>query len=277
MAGRRGLLGFAATGIGGLYLAAVAGMFFAQGRLVFPSWAVPPSGPLRPGAERLTVELPDAARLEGVHIPARHTPTSDTLLLVFPGNATNAQAMAEFIADILPDHPVVSFHYRGYPPSTGASAGRHLLADAPFIYDLAVERYRPRRLIAVGQSLGSGVAAGLSRERALAGLVLITPFDSLREVARQAQPLLPVSWLFRHDMDSAAALRAAPVPTAIIAGARDTLVRPERTDRLRAAASRLVLDETFAEAVHNDVHLHPRFVPALRESIRRIEAEDGRS
>lgn len=254
-----------------LYALAVGTAFFMQGRMVFPSWAVVPHGPLRPGTEQLSIDRPDGSRLHGLYIPPTSPASSDTLILVFPGNASNAQALAELTADILPDHPVAAFYYRGYAPSTGTTAATHLLEDAPLVFDLVSERYRPRRIIALGQSLGTGVASGLAPQRRLAGLILVTPFDSLKAVARQAQPLLPVSLLFRHDMDSTAALRGNPTPVAIIAAERDTLVRPERTQGLRRAVSNPVFDVTIPGTGHNDVHLHPAFAPAVRQAVARIE------
>lgn len=272
MAGRGKLMAYAGLGLVALYLIACGAAFFMQGRMVFPAWAVPPHGPLRPGSERLTLDLPNGDRLQGVYIPPRGPAPSDTLILVFPGNATNAQVLAEFVADLLPDHPVAAFYYRGYAPSTGTSAAEHLRDDASEVYDLVRDRYQPARIVAYGQSLGSGVAASLAPRRPLAGLVLVTPFDSLQAVARQSQPLLPVSLLFRHEMDSVAALAEQPVPVAIIAAAKDVVIRPARTDRLRQAVSNLAYDLTIPETGHADVHLHAAFAPALREAVAEIEA-----
>ena len=59
-----------------------------------------------------------------------------------------------------------------------------LIVDAPLVYDAAVARVKPRRIIAIGFSIGSGVAARLAATRKLDGLFLVTPFDSLRAVAQ---------------------------------------------------------------------------------------------
>ena len=65
----------------------------------------------------------------------------------------------------IPDDDVVAFHYRGYAPSTGSPSAEALIADAPLVYDAAVARIRPKRVIAVGFSIGTGVAAQLSASR----------------------------------------------------------------------------------------------------------------
>ena len=253
------------------YLAVAGALWFFQERIIFPTYLVPAAGPLPPGAERLTLPTGDGATLEGLQLPAA-TGEGRDLILAFVGNASNALGVAEELADIFPGHRIVAFHYRGYAPSTGMTAAERLIEDAPRIHDLVRERFRPRRFVAVGISLGSGVAASLASRRNLDGLILVTPFDSLGATAAQHYPWLPVRRLLRHEIDSAAALREVRTPVAIVAAGRDTTVPPQRTAALRAAIPNLVFDETVAEAEHNDIAIHPRFVPAMREAMARIES-----
>jgi pimeloyl-ACP methyl ester carboxylesterase len=254
----------------GLYLAACIALYFGQSRLLFPAWLVGPAGPLPTGAERLVLDAPDGTRLEGVHLPPLRGDGDGTLVLSFAGNATNAQHLAQRLQTALPEHPIVAFHYRGYGPSGGTAGAEAMAQDAPLAYDFAVGRYRPRRVVAIGVSLGSGVAATLAARRPLSGLILITPFDSLKNVARQIYWWVPVSLLMRHDLDSVAALKEAQVPVAIIAAERDDLIRPERTGELRRALRNPRHDVTLAGATHNDVFVHPGFDAALHEALRRL-------
>jgi len=257
--------------IGGLYVAICIVMYFAQTRLLFPAWLVTPNATLPPGAERLTLDAPDGVRLEGVHLPPRQGAADRALILSFAGNATNAQELAVRLQRTFPEHPIAAFHYRGYAPSTGSPDARAMAEDAPIAFDFVVQRYRPRGIVAVGVSLGSGIAAELAARRPLAGLILVTPFDSLRNVARQIYWWLPVSLLMRHNLDAAAALRNRDVPVAIVAAERDGLVRPERTEALRQSLRKLRFDATLPGATHNDIFLHPQFDAALRSALERIE------
>lgn len=251
----------------GLYLCICAFMFVGQERLLFPTALVAPAGPLAPGGERLTLTAPDGVRLEGVYLPPMRAAGDGTLILSFSGNATNAQDLAERLRAAFPDYPIAAFHYRGYAPSGGSPGAEAMAADAPLAYDLVLERYRPRRIVAVGVSLGSGIAAALASQRPLAGLILVTPFDSLKNVARQLYWWLPVSLLMRHDIDAVAALSDRSVPVAIIAAGEDRLVRLERTESLRRALSDVRLHVTLPGASHNDIFLHPDLDRALRDSL----------
>ena len=251
------------------YLSIAAALFFAQTSIFFPARIVPPAGPLPPGAERIELTAPDGVRLEGVLIPPVRPASlpSRVAILGFAGNASNAAAIAEFLGSLYPEHPVFAFHYRGYRPSGGVPSAAALLDDAPLAYDLVARRLKPDKIVAVGISIGSGVAAGLSARRPLDGLILVTPFDSLEAVAGQRFPWLPVSWLIRHKLPSAETLRASPVPVAIIAAEHDGVVPPARTKALAGATRNLVSNVTIPGTQHNDIHIHPRFRDEMRAAL----------
>ena len=98
-----------------LYLAVVAFMYVAQTRLIFPSWLAQLGRPeLPPSASLLEVTAPDGIRLSGVRLPPLGPPSRDqSILLGFPGNAWNAEAMALTLHQLVPDREVIVFHYRG--------------------------------------------------------------------------------------------------------------------------------------------------------------------
>ncbi len=242
-----------------------------QAQLIFPTHAVAPPGPLPRGAKRLTLAGGDGAELHGVHIPGTAAGVARrTLILGFAGNAWNSEDAATSLHRMYPECEVVVFHYRGYRPSTGAPSADALMADAPLVYDLAVDLIRPDKTVAVGFSIGSGVAASLVKARQLDGLILVTPFDSLKAVASGLYPYLPVSMFFLHEMNAAAALKRSTVPTAIIAAEHDTLIPAERTDALRRATGKLVYDRTIAGTGHNDIYQRATMGHAMREALAAV-------
>jgi pimeloyl-ACP methyl ester carboxylesterase len=258
-----------------LYCSVAAALFFAQTSIFFPSRLVPPAGPLPPGAERIELTAPDGVRLEGVIIRPLAPAGSATAILGFAGNASNAAAIAEFLHSLYPEHPVVAFHYRGYAPSGGRTSAAALLEDAPLLFDLARQRLKPDKLMVVGISLGSGVAAGLATRRPLDGLILVTPFDSLKAVAWEQFPWLPVPLLLRHNLTPDDYLRSSSVPVAIVAAERDEVIPPHRTEALRRAVGNLVFSATIPGTRHNDIAYHPHFRPKMRQALDRVLGEAG--
>jgi uncharacterized protein len=138
------------------------------------------------------------------------------------------------------------------------------------IYEVSVERVKPRKTVAVGFSIGSGVAAQVASQRKLDGLILVTPFDSLKLVAESMYPWLPIGPLFRHDIDAATPLESSHVPVAIVAAAHDEIVPSTRTNALRVRLPNLVFDRTIAQAGHNDIYSRSAFEEAMREALTAV-------
>ena len=254
----------------GLYSLLIAIFALMQGSLLFPRGLVGPAPDLPQSAERLSVERPDGAVLQGSLIPGQDP--SKPLILAFGGNAWNADAVALFIHRTAPEHPVVAFHFRGYAPSTGRPSAEALKADAVAIHDHIAEN-APNGVIATGFSIGSGVAAHLASERPIVGAVLVTPFDSLDAVARQILPWAPVRLLFRHEMNILESLKNSATPVALVLAAQDEVIPPDRAEALVTelrAADRTIAYLSRIQAGHNDIYNHPEFVPALRDALAAV-------
>lgn len=246
-------------------------MFEFQTHLIFPTHAVPRAGPMPLGAEELSFETPEGHSLKGVLLAPDDPPGDGTLVLGFGGNAWNGQDVAEYLHELFPETAVVAFHYRGYAPSGGSPSAQALIADAPLLFDLAVRQVKPKRVIAVGFSIGSGIAAQLAAKRNLDGLILVTPFDSLKAIAQSMYPWIPIRPFFEHEVDAATPLEGVQAPVAILAGERDEIVPGERTDALRKRVPNLVFDRTIAKAGHNDIYARSDFQLAMREALHRLK------
>ena len=245
-------------------------MFEFQTQLIFPTHAVPAAGPLPPGAKRLLLRTAAGYDLAGIHIPPNDPSGVRTLILGFGGNAWNAQDVAEYLHELFPGEDVIVFFYRGYSPSQGTASAAALIADAPLVYDFAVNQVKPKRVIGVGFSIGSGVVAELAADRKLGGLILVTPFDSLKAVAQSMYPWLPIGPFFEHEINAALALEKVRAPVAIIAAQGDEIVPAERTDALRHRVPNLVFDRTIEGAGHNDIYARSEFQQSMREAIAKL-------
>jgi pimeloyl-ACP methyl ester carboxylesterase len=214
-----------------LYAVIIAGMFFAQTRLLFPTMFVGAARVQLPAStQRLEVRTPNGERLAGVRIPS-HVPTAEgtPTLLGFGGNAWNAEATALTLHALFPHRNVVAFHYRGYAPSTGRPSAHALFSDSLMIYDHLVQTQAGETILPVGFSIGAAVAAYLGRHRPVAGLILVTPFDSLEAVARDLYWWAPVGLLLRNRMPTIEFVRGSLAPTALITAQRDTVVPARRS------------------------------------------------
>ncbi len=241
-----------------LYLALVAGLALFQHYLIFPRAMVGAAPALPAQTERLTLSV-GSDLLHGVRIPGRDS--SLPTILGFPGNGTNSETIALFLHQVAPAQDVVVYHYRGYAPSTGTPSATALLADA-----LAIHDSLQGPVTTIGFSIGSGVAAHLASARRLDRVILVTPFDSLAQVAADTLPFLPVRWLIRHDMTAAADLTNTTAPITLVLATQDEVIAPARSEALASTLPQAQVARLAAG--HNDIYTHPEFVLTLRHALR---------
>src|SRR5208283_3666126 len=231
-----------------LYAVIIAGMFFAQNWLLFPAALAGAARVQLPAStQRLEVRTPEGERLAGVRIPARGTTAEGApTLLGFGGNAWNAEATALTLHALFPHRNVVAFHYRGYAPSTGRPSAQALFSESLVIYDHLLQTQAGNKIVLpVGFSIGAAVAAYLARLRPVAGLILVTPFDSLEAVARDLCWWAPVGLLIRNRMPTIEFIRGSNVPTALITAEHDAIAPERRSAPLRAAIRNLVFERSI--------------------------------
>lgn len=241
-------------------------MFLAQERLIFmPQSLHPERAPRGAGIDEVELIAADGTRLHGWFARAPNTAGRAPLLVYFGGNAEEVSWMLAEARPRLPDWGLLLVNYRGYGRSEGQPGERALFADALVVHDYAVSRpdVDATRIVAMGRSLGSGVAVHLAAQRPLAGVVLVTPFDSVTAVAESIYPFLPVQWLLRHKFDSLALAPEVRVPLLTVAAGRDAIVPPRHAARLHAAWGGSKSWRELAEASHNDVSSHPAFWPEV--------------
>lgn len=254
------------------YVTLVVVLWAVQDRLLFPSQMAATTGTPLPGdAPRLTLTTTDGTDIHGVRLTPPATPVMNRVIILgFGGNAWNAEDAASYLYTMYPDAEVVVFHYRGYGPSKGRASVDALIADAPLIYDKVREGSPDARIVAVGFSIGSGVAIHLARERPLDGLLLVTPFDSLAALAAHHFPWVPAAKLIHNPMRNADLLRGLAVPSAVIAAELDEVIPQERTSEIRGATKKMVYSRTIKGANHNDIYRREEFATAMREALAAI-------
>ena len=218
------------------------------------------------GTSEIRITAYDGTRLHGW---LRHTakePPARGLVIYFGGNAEEVSGQMHD-APMLAPWSVAAVNYRGYGLSEGRPSEEALASDALAIYDWLAKRkdIDPTHIVVFGRSLGSGVAVQLAASRPVAAVMLVSPFDSLRSIARKQYPIVPVSLLLKHPFDSLAHAAEIEAPLLVIAGERDDLIPPGYSKRLHDAWPAPKQWVLVPQADHNDVHTRPGYWPAMRE------------
>ena len=184
-------------------------------------------------------------------------------LLYFGGNAEDVAFNLDAFSSAFPGHSLYLVNYRGYGGSGGSPSENGLVSDAFALYD----HLRPRHpeISVIGRSLGSGIAVQLASAREVRRLALITPFDSLVNVARAHYWYFPVGLLLRDRYDSAGRVSDVGAETLIVIAGSDEIIPRSSTEALVTEFPPAQLQVLVLEgARHNEIDLDPRYLARLQ-------------
>lgn len=212
----------------------------------------PPRAPAGWSVEPVAFAAKDGTRLAGVLVKPPGPPAP--LVLYFGGNGEEVTAYASGATNY-GNRALLLVNYRGYGESGGTPGETALVSDGLEIFDWAKQRtdIDAGRIALMGASLGSGVAVQVAAQRSPKAIVLVSPYDSIADVAAVTYPWLPVRWLVRHPFDSAARAPAIKVPALFVVGTADTLIRPAHSRRLASLWGTPVEMLELEGLGHNDI------------------------
>lgn len=183
-------------------------------------------------------------------------------IIYFGGNAEDVSGNIPEFRNIFPQHNVYLVNYRGYGGSTGTPTEMGLYKDALAVFDQIRSRYT--YISVIGRSLGSGVATYLATQRDIDRLILVTPFDSIENVAKKALSILPVSLLLKDKFDSYGRVAEINAPVLVVTAENDEVIPSRHSDALAEAfPDSQVTVEVIADTGHNTIGTSPRYAKVL--------------
>jgi uncharacterized protein len=188
---------------------------------------------------------------ETLRVLTRPADSSEAVIL-FGGNADDVSNYLGTFAAAIPKKNLFLVNYRGYSGSTGTPSEEALFADALAVYDHVQSRFS--NISVVGRSLGTGVAVYLAANRRIDKLVLITPYDSIENVAKNHFPIFPIGLLLKDKFDSAARVKDIRAKTLILVAEDDRTIPRENTDGIiRLFPTDQVVVETLKGTTHASI------------------------
>lgn len=242
--------------LGGLALLAA----FQRQMIFFPQTAAEPELLREAGHIGLQPWRDGNGALIGWRAPGQEAATAR--MLVFHGNAGYALHRGYYVAGLQAlgnSWDVILFEYPGYGARSGTASADGFRATAAAALELLREE-DDRPLYLLGESLGSGVATHLAAAfpGQVAGLLLVTPFTSLADVAGHHYPVLPIRALLTENFDSAAALQNYAGPVAFLVAGSDEVVPTELGQKLHDGYKGPKWLRIVPGAGHNTLPMHPR-------------------
>jgi hypothetical protein len=239
------------------YLVICAAAYFGHRMFMyFPDPArIPPEAAGLESVEEVEFAAADGTKLVSWYAPAQEgKPT----ILYFHGNAANAANRAPKIDMMLESgFGVFYLNNRGYGGSGGSPTEANNVADAIAAYDyvrgLGVP---PDKIVAFGESLGSGQAVRLAAARPVAAVVLEAPLTSTVEVGRSIYFWLPLSLLIADQYNVERDIARVTAPLLILHGEQDEVIPVDMGRRIYNAANQPKRIEVVRDGRHNDLFDH---------------------
>ena len=226
-----------------VYVGLCVVLYLLQERMIFFPRSLE-GDPQGPGVEAASVQR-GAVTLRGWVV---NGDSNGPLLIYFGGNAEEVSGLAGTFAKL--DAVVVLMNYRGYGTSDGKPTAADLIDDAAAVVEAMVAKFgqvgsadgqpvrtQARPVILFGRSLGSGIAALAARSPQVDGLILLSPYRSIADIAAHRFPIMPVRRLLRHNIDATLALGALPQRVLGLHARRDRVVPAAESQALLALLS----------------------------------------
>jgi len=166
----------------------------------------------------------------------------------------------------------ISFNHPGYGKSSGKPSQKNLYNNALDIYDLVLKEYKltPKDIIVIGRSLGSSVATYLAANREVAGLILITPFDSIENIASKQYKFFPVKFLLKHPFSTIDYISNVQNPILMLAAYEDEIIADENLQNLREMAGEKNRLVQYSNVGHNTIQTHNNYYNEINDFIDKL-------
>ena len=128
---------------------------------------------------------------------------------------------------------MVAGEYPGYGVYKGAPSETKINADASTIYEFVLNKLNVREqdVLLCGRSIGTGPATFLASRKSAAALILMSPFTSIRAVAKHRVGVVG-QYLVKEQFKNIEHMALVNSPTLVIHGRKDQLVPHKHAKKL---------------------------------------------
>jgi len=181
--------------------------------------------------ELILIPRTDGESVPCLLLPFRH---ARFLFIYFHANAEDlglCHSFCKIMRDLFQVH-VLSVEYPGYGICGGKTDEAGIVANARAAMSFALEvlKWPCDGIKLFGRSLGTGPAVALAAQHLVAGVILVSPFTSIRSLFRSQ--VGPLADLVEDRFPNEKLVSQIRTSTLIIHGQQDTLIPPEHGRRL---------------------------------------------
>lgn len=217
-----------------IYLVVVGLLYAFQRRLIYPGWYFGTAAvhPDLGGYRDIAVTTADGLRGRLLYHPPR---PGKPVILFFHGNGDSVLGSVIAVQSLVAaGYGAVLPEYRGFNGGPGLPDEAGLYKDARAARAwMTANGIGPDRVVMIGYSLGTGVAAQMAMERRPRALVLIAPYASIAHVTAARFWWSPADLLVSERFDTASKIAGITCPILLIHGTADTTIPPDNSALLK--------------------------------------------
>lgn len=220
-----------------------------------------------PSQAALRAPVVSTLAVPGAELRVSERPLPDGGAVIYlGGNGEDVSVSLPVLDQAFPSRALYLLHYRGYAGSTGEPAEHDLVNDAVLLFDRVAAMHPD--VVVIGRSLGTGVALQLAGRRPVRRLVLVTPYDSIVDLAAQRFPVFPVRWLLKDKYESWRDAERIRIPTTVLLAEHDEVIPAWSSRRLVSRFAPGVASVKLIQGVgHNTISQGSAYLEALRGSV----------
>ncbi len=252
-----------------IYVAMVILLYFFQEKLIFHPSKTSKNYPFQflPKTEELTFKTSDNTLLHGILIK---TENSKGLIFYLHGNAGCVETWGNVAHTYTSEkYDVFLLDYRGYGKSEGnISSEKQLYEDVQLVYGKLKEKYSEDKIIILGYSIGTGMAAKLATKSNAKLLILQAPYYSLTDLVNSFVPIFP-SFILKYKLETNVFLPQCKMPVVVFHGNKDKTIYYDSSLKLQKLFKKedtlILLDGQS----HNNMNGNQQYIKEIEKILRK--------
>ncbi len=236
-----------------LYLIICVLLYFFQEKLIFFSEKLDKNFKFNfdQKFEEINIRTKDNLLLNGLLFKAEN---SKGVIFYLHGNAGSLSSwggVAKTYTNL--NYDVFLIDYRGYGKSDGKISNQNqLFQDMQTVYDELKTRYHENKIVVLGYSLGTGLAARIASSNNPKLLILQAPYFSFKDMMKHTFPIIP-TFILKYKLETNKFISGCKMPIVIFHGNQDEVIYYKSSVKLKALMKKSDILITLHGQGHNGI------------------------
>ncbi|MEO6456491.1 MAG: alpha/beta fold hydrolase [Ginsengibacter sp.] len=255
--------------VAGLYIIICVLLFFFQEKVIFFPQKLESDYKFSfdQKFEELSIRMKDNKLLNAILFKAD---SSKGVIFYLHGNAGSLSSwggVAKTYTDL--NYDVFMLDYRGYGKSEGSIDGQtQFFQDIQTTYDELKSKYVEGKIIVLGYSIGTGLAAKVASTNNPRLLILQAPYYSLTDMMRHTYRIIP-TFILKYKFETHEYIKNCKMPIVIFHGNSDEVIYYGSSLKLKKGLKKQDTIITLIGQGHNGMTENPDYKTEIQKVLRR--------